>query len=242
MRVAPFLRFIALTLAFGPLSLASCGPSPVPTPPPGDIGIFSEGIELAETEPGTLRLSGAAGAVTGPAAQIEVLNGGDDSGLVSVSNVPVAGDGSFEVTFSGTLADAVRLQAFGPGRRSEPVDIVSDSAGGVEPVGDLPCGIISPALELELAAVVGEPSSATVTVESDCAGLGFDGLELVNDAEWTFDVDVTVPTDLTPGAVATITVTFTPEATGTTRNYLLLTLAGGSPAIRPVTLHGFAQP
>jgi len=245
MRLVPFPRFftLALVLVFGFLSLASCGPSPVPTPPPGDIGIFSEGIELAETEPGTLRLSGIADTVIGPADQIEVLNGGDDSGLVSVTSAPVAADGSFEVTFAGTLADVVRVQAFGPEGRSVPVDLKSDAAGGVEPVSEPPCGIISPALELDLPAVaVGQPSSGTVTLESNCAGLGFDGLALVDDAEWTFDVDVGVPTDLTPGATATITVTFTPQAAGASTNYLLLTLAGGAPAIRPVTLHGVGQP
>lgn len=212
------------------LLVTACGPSPQPLPPPI---IERTRLSITQAAPLTLEVRGDPGAVTNQGERIEVV----DAMNFALVNVDVAADGSFAATLPAELTDTLRLQAFRDDRRSPPIDIAADGAGGVIDPPRIACAVLEPPLELDLPETeVGRMTSAAVIVRNECPGiLSVDEAVLQTVPLW--EVMHTLPVDLMPGAQTTITVLRNPPAPGAERNYLRLRLVTPPVELRLLTVH-----
>ncbi|MDI1451058.1 hypothetical protein [Polyangium sp. 6x1] len=223
------LRLLAASLALG-----ACIVSPQPTPP-GEptllADLISPGGPMDMSE--TVRFVGEPGAVTPPEGDV-VVTDLDTTELPTV--LPVAADGSFDITVPGAATHEFRVEIVGPGGgRSKPVDLVLNAAAtafepGPRPLAD--CLLLDPALSVSFD---GAGDTKNIVVRNECADeLSFLAPRLRRGAA-AFGFLPTEPFLLAPGGETTVTVDASAQANERV-DVLFLETTGAVRDRRPLTL------
>ncbi len=216
---------LSLALLVLVASAVSCNISPQPVPPPE---IRAAEVTVTEAAQGTLRVTGAAGAISPAPSTLRITNIGNVSGAAARVDTAVAADGSFSADLAGALGDRLKLRIVEGEER--PDSIVVDTPGGqASEVIPIDCALILPDDDLVLApeTLVGSMSAVDVAVENNCADdINVTAVTLAF-GNTDFVLNFMTPAVVAPDVAEPILLDYAPMAEGVDTDVLVIVIEQG---------------
>lgn len=235
-------RYFALLAVAALGVLASCVVSPQPLPPSIDVSKLT-----IDPTSGTIRIHGNARAVTGGAT----LSALPATGTGAAAQAAVAADGTFDAVVAPDPANVYRLEASLNGLLSEPVDISVPNgfngfkAGPAAPVTPpyASCLRVQPSPVAVAGDVhVGATAPIAIELENGCTqDLAVDDAHL-RDGGVGFGLDTAAPLTIPMGQTHAVSLHFTPGATSSVEDLLVVHFTGTDPGFVLVTVRGTGIP
>jgi|GEM_PF-3068223 len=235
----PLLTSLMIT-AF--CAVVSCTSTPQPIAPPSPL-LNTKAMALSADDEGGVVLAGQAGAAPSEVVEISVANYSfDAAGAPSITRIPVAADGSFELSLPDSVpGDTYRLVTFSDSGEplGAPLEITIEGDSLVE-VSTSSCVSLQSDSIVSMGDVsVGSSSDVAVQITNDCEeDFTVSGLLLLGSDQWA--VDPVGDTVLNAGDSMEVVFTWSPD-TPSEEEQLLIVKGEAETFVLGVTALGTAE-